>query len=277
MSTAHQPIPLRQLSNGIAIPQVGLGVFQAARGEQTYRAVREALALGYRHLDTATIYRNEEDVGRALRDSGVPREAVFVTTKLWNADQGAATTRAAFTDSLRRLGLEYLDLYLLHWPVSGQWPASWRVLEDLLAAGKVRAIGVSNFMVRHLEQLLAMDAQRLQVNQIELSPFLQQREVCALCKAAGIALEAYSPLTKGQRLQHPVVLEVARRVARSPAQVLLRWGPQHDFIILPKSVQPARIAENAALFDFTLDDVSMRELDALEEGLVTGWDPRHAP
>ena len=270
-------IPQITLNNGVKIPQLGLGVFQAAQGRETYTAVRSALEVGYRHLDTATIYRNEEDVGRALRDSGVPREDVFVTTKLWNADQGAATARAAFESSLRRLGLEYLDLFLLHWPVPAKRLESWQVLESLLAEGRVRAIGVSNFMQRHLDELLAHCTVTPQVNQIELSPFLQQREVQAVCAARGIRLEAYSPLTKAQRLNHPVVVSIAQSLARSPAQVLLRWSIQHEFVVLPKSVRKERIAENAALFDFVLDELMMRQLDALEEGLVTGWDPRTAP
>jgi diketogulonate reductase-like aldo/keto reductase len=262
------------LNTGATVPQVGLGVFRAARGEETYRAVRTALDLGYRHLDTAAIYGNEADVGRAIRDSGLPRAELFVTTKLWNSDQGYAEAKAACAASLSRLGLDYLDLYLLHWPVPERRLASWRALEELHAAGTLRAIGVSNFMVRHLEELLAHATCVPAVNQIELSPFLQQREVRALCARHDIVVEAYSPLTKGQRLAHPAVAAVATACGRSPAQVLLRWGLQHGLVILPKSVRAARIGENAALFDFALDAQAMHALDALEEGLVTGWDPR---
>lgn len=271
------PGPTLALNNGVAIPVLGLGVFQAARGGETYDAVREALRLGYRHVDTAAIYRNEEDVGRALRDSGVPREQVFVTTKLWNADQGEAAALAAFESSRARLGLAYVDLYLLHWPVAGLRLASWRALEHLLASGRVRAIGVSNFMLGHLDELLAVCKVVPQVNQVELSPFLQQREVRARCAAAGIRVAAYSPLTKGRRLDHPVVREVAAALGRSPAQVLLRWGLQQGCVVLPKSVQPARLAENASIFDFALTPEALAALNALEEGLVTGWDPRGQP
>jgi diketogulonate reductase-like aldo/keto reductase len=270
-------IPSLRLNNGVDLPQLGLGVYLAERGEETRRAVRDALALGYRHVDTARAYRNERDVGEALRDSGVPRAELFVTTKLWNDDQGYDAALAAFDQSLRRLGLDYLDLYLLHWPVPGKRLDSWRALERLAREGRVRAIGVSNFMVHHLDELLARAELVPAVNQIEVTPFLQQREVRAACARHGIVVEAYSPLVKGRRLDDPVVGDVARRVARTPAQVLLRWGVQHGMVVLPKSVHRARIAENAALFDFTLPEDAMAELDALEEGLVTGWDPREEP
>jgi len=265
------------LNNGVVIPRLGLGVYLAARGEQTRRAVREALRVGYRHIDTAKDYGNERDVGAAVRASGLPRGEVFVTTKLWNDDQGFDRARRAFDASLARLGLEYVDLYLLHWPVPGLRLDSWRALEGIYREGRVRAIGVSNFMVHHLEELLAQAEIVPAVNQIEISPFLQQREVRAFCARHGIAVEAYSPLTRGHRLGHPVVSSIAQRTKRSPAQVLLRWAWQHGLIVLPKSTRPERIAENAALFDFALSPEAMAELDALEEGLATGWDPRGEP
>lgn len=239
--------------------------------------MREALRLGYRHIDTARVYGNERDVGVAMRESGVPRAQVFVTTKLWNDDQGYDSALRAFDASLSRLELEYIDLYLLHWPVPRKRLESWRALEKLLSDGRVRAIGVSNFMVRHLEELLAHAKVVPAVDQIEVSPFLQQRDVRACCAEHGIAVEAYSPLTKGKRLPHPVVADVARRVGRSSAQVLLRWGLQHGLVVLPKSTHAERLAENAAVFDFELPPDEMARLDALEEGLVTGWDPRSAP
>jgi diketogulonate reductase-like aldo/keto reductase len=266
-----------RLANGVEVPKVGLGVFQAPRGEQTRAAVLAALRAGYRHIDTARIYGNEADVGAALRAGGVPRAEVFVTTKLWNDDQGYSAALRAFDRSLERLGLEVVDLYLLHWPVRGRRLDSWRALEELHGARRVRAIGVSNFMVRHLDELLARAEVMPMVNQIEVSPFLQQRDVRARCAELGIAVEAYSPLTKGQRLDDAVVGAVAREVGRTPAQVLLRWGLQHDMIVLPKSVHPARIVENAALFDFELSPAQMARLDALEEGFATGWDPRYEP
>jgi diketogulonate reductase-like aldo/keto reductase len=179
----------------------------------------------------------------------------------------------AFDASMKRLKLEYLDLYLLHWPVARLRLDSWRALEQLAADKRVRSIGVSNFLVPHLRELESHARVLPAVNQIELSPFLQRRETVALCAKLGIKLAAYSPLTRGMRLGHPAVTDISQRSGRSPAQVLLRWGLQHDFIVLPKSVTPARIQENAQLFDFTLDEGAMKQLDALEEGLVTGWDP----
>lgn len=232
-----------------------------------------ALRLGYRHVDTARIYGNEVDVGAAVRDSGVPRSEIFVTTKLWNDDQGYDKALRAFDKSLDRLGLDYVDLYLLHWPVAGLRLESWRVLEELFASQRARAIGVSNFLVPHLQELLAQCKTPPAVNQIELTPFLQRRDTVAFCRQHEIVVESYSPLTRGQRLGHPVVKAIAKAVARTPAQVLLRWGVQNDFVVLPKSTQEARIAENGALFDFVLSDSQMRELDGLEENLATGWDP----
>jgi diketogulonate reductase-like aldo/keto reductase len=275
MSTSDIASSVR-LTSGHSIPRLGLGVFQAVRGE-AQRAVRDALAIGYRHIDTARIYGNEPDVAAGLRASGVPRAEVFVTTKLWNDDQGYDSALRAFDGSLNRLGLDAVDLYLLHWPVPGKRLDSWRALERLHAEGRARSIGVSNFMVHHLDELIAHASVPPAVNQIELSPFLQQREVRAACAARGIAVEAYSPLTKGLRLGHPVVGAVAARLSRSPAQVLLRWCLQHDLIALVKSTQKERIAENAAIFDFEIPADAMAELDALEEGLVTGWDPRRQP
>jgi diketogulonate reductase-like aldo/keto reductase len=269
VSTATLP-----LRSGGTIPQVGLGVWQAARGATTRNAVLAALRLGYRHVDTARLYGNEADVGAAVRDSGIPRKEVFVTTKLWNEDHGFDPALRAFDASLERLGLDYVDLYLIHWPVGGKRRESWRALERIKADGRARAIGVSNFLVPHLEELLASASEPPAVDQIEIHPFLQHRETRAYCKKHGIVVEAYSPLTRGHKLDHPVVVDVATRLQRTPAQVLLRWGVQHGLVELPKSTHEKRIAENAALFDFTLDAAAMNALDALDEGLATGWDPR---
>jgi diketogulonate reductase-like aldo/keto reductase len=265
------------LSNGVALPRLGLGVFRAPAGEITRQAVLAALETGYRHVDTAAVYGNEQDVGEALRRSGVPRSEVFVTTKLWNADQGFDSALRAFDASVQRLGLSYVDLYLIHWPVPDLRRKSWRALERLYDEKRARAIGVSNFMVDHLEELAETARVMPAVNQIEVSPFLQQADVRAWCADHGVVVEAYSPLTKGARLAHPVVREVARGMGRSPAQVLLRWGLQRDLVVLPKSTRPERIRENAASFDFALDETSMARLDGLEEGLATGWDPRGQP
>jgi methylglyoxal/glyoxal reductase len=262
-----------RLNSGAEIPQVGLGVWQSPRGEGTRSAVLAALRFGYRHVDTARIYGNEADVGAAVRESGVARREVFVTTKLWNDDQGYDSALRAFDASLKRLGLDDVDLYLIHWPVAGKRLESWRALERLYEEKRARAIGVSNFLEPHLLELLGTARHVPAVNQIELTPFLQRRETRALCRKHGIVVEAYSPLTRGRRLNDPVVVGVAQRVVRTPAQVLLRWGLQHGHVILPKSTRPERIAENGKLFDFVLDDRAMSELDALEEGLTTGWDP----
>jgi diketogulonate reductase-like aldo/keto reductase len=268
LTTASLP-----LDTGARIPQVGLGVWQTPRGEVTRAAVQAALRLGYRHIDTARIYGNEADVGAAVRASDVPRDQIFVTTKLWNDDQGYDSALRAFDSSLARLGLDYIDLYLLHWPVARKRLDSWRALERLFSEKRARAIGVSNFLRPHLEELLAHAKVVPAANQIELSPFLQRRETRAFCDAQGIVIEAYSPLTRGARLDQPTVRAIATRVGRTPAQVLLRWGVQHGLVVLPKSVRIERIEENGALFDFELDVDSMAALDALEEGLTTGWDP----
>jgi len=261
------------LNTGARIPQVGLGVWQTARGKVTQHAVGTALRLGYRHVDTARIYGNEADVGAAIAASGLRREDVFVTTKLWNDDQGFDSALRAFDASLAKLGLGYVDLYLLHWPVARQRLESWRALERIFDEGRARAIGVSNFLVPHLEELLGTSRVTPAVNQIELSPFLQRRDTRALCSEHGIVVEAYSPLTRGKRLGHPKVVAVAKRAQRTPAQVLLRWAVQHGLVVLPKSTHEERIRENADLFDFELDRDAMGALDGLDDGFVTGWDP----
>ena len=265
------------LNDGARIPRLGLGVFRSAAGGEARRAVLEALRIGYRHVDTARIYGNEADVGAAIRDSGLPREEVFVTTKLWNDDQGYDSALRAFDESLARLGLEWVDLFLLHWPVPGKRLDSWRALEKLAGERRARSIGVSNFVPRHLEELLARASVVPAVNQIEVHPFGQRRATRELCARHGILVEAYSPLTKGKRLDHPGLGAIARRVGRSPAQVLVRWGLQHDLVVLPKAANPIRIAENAAALELELDAETMRELDGLEESLVTAWDPETVP
>ncbi len=261
------------LNSGARIPQLGLGVWQA--GGATKTAVATALGAGYRHVDTAAVYGNEAPVGSAIAESGIPRSEVFVTTKLWNQNHGYDAALRAFDTSLQRLRLDYVDLYLIHWPVPGLRLESWRALEELHASRRARSIGVSNFMVPHLEELSGVAKVLPAVNQIELTPFLQRRDTVELCKKLGIRLEAYSPLTRGQRLSHPVVVGIAQALQRTAAQVLLRWGIQKGFVVLPKSVKRERILENAAVFDFQLDDSAMGRLDALEEGLVTGWNPEN--
>jgi len=273
----HAIHPTRPLRGGTPIPIVGLGVYQTPAGEPTRRAVRHALSVGYRHIDTARIYDNEEDVGRAIRESGVPREEIFVTTKLWNSDHGYDRALRACDASLRRLGLEWVDLYLVHWPVAHARRETWRAMVELKAGGKARAIGVSNFTVRHLEEVLASSDVVPQVNQIELHPFLFPRDIVAFCEKHGIVVEAYSPLTRGERLPDSRIVAVADALGQTPAQILVRWGIEHGFVSLPKSVRPKRIEENAEVFGFTIPAEHMKTLDALHEDLHTSWDPTGAP
>ena len=265
------------LSNGVKMPRLGLGVYQSAPGDETYLAVRSALKLGYRHVDTARVYGNERDVGKALKDSGIPRQDIFVTTKVWNTDQGYDTTLRAFEASLRDLQTDYLDLYLVHWPVAGKRRDTWRAMEVLARAGQCRAVGVSNYTERHLNELLDETDVPPVVNQVEFSPFLFQRRLLDFCKGQGIQLEAYSPLTQGRRLEDSTVREIAEAHGRTPAQVLLRWALQHDIVVIPKSIREERIRENSAIFDFALSPPEMERLNALDEDLRTCWDPTNAP
>jgi diketogulonate reductase-like aldo/keto reductase len=265
------------LRGGVEMPRLGLGVWQSAPGEETRDAVAAALAAGYRLVDTARAYRNEADVGAAVRASGIPRGDLFVTTKLWNSDHGYDRALRAIDASLASLGLEQVDLYLVHWPVEGLRGETWRAMERILAEGKARAIGVSNYTVRHLDELLGEAKAPPSVNQVEFSPFLHQRALLAHCRRHGIQLEAYGPLVRGHRMDSPVLARVAAKHRRTPAQVLLRWGLQHDLVVIPKSVRAERIRENADLYGFALDAEDMAALDGLDEGYRTSWDPTNAP
>jgi diketogulonate reductase-like aldo/keto reductase len=265
------------LNDGVEIPLVGLGVFQSRPGPVTRTAVLEALRAGYRHVDTARVYGNERDVGAALRESGIPRGEVFVTTKLWNADHGYDATLSAARQSLSRLGLEQVDLYLVHWPVEGLRRDTWRAMERLRDDGLARSIGVSNYTVRHLEELLGHARTPPSVNQVEIHPFLPQWALQEWARHHRIRLEAYAPLVKARRMDHPAIRAVAERTGRTPAQVLVRWSLQHGLVTLPKSVRAERIRENATVFDFELGPEDLRTLDALDEGLRTSWDPTDAP
>jgi diketogulonate reductase-like aldo/keto reductase len=262
------------LRTGAAMPRMGLGVFKSPSGEVTRQSVASAIGIGYRHIDTASIYGNEADVAAGIRDSGIARSELFLTTKLWNTDQGYDTALRAFDAALARMQLDYVDLFLLHWPVAEKRLDSWRALEELHRQRRARAIGVSNFMPRHMHELISAATVLPAVNQVEVSPFLQQREVRALCKEHAIVVAAYSPLTKGVRLAHPVVVQIANAIQQTPAQVLLRWGMQSDLVVLPKSSRAERLTENFGARGFSLSEDHMRLLDGLEEGLVTGWDPR---
>ena len=262
-------VPLIRLNNGVEMPQLGLGVYQSRPGRETRRAVVAALEAGYRLIDTAAMYQNEADVGAAIRDSGVPREEVFVTSKLWNDDHGYEQALRAFRETLRRLGTGYVDLYLIHWPSGGELKETWRALEHLQAEGLTRAIGVSNYAVGHLEEMLGYAHVLPAVNQVEFHPFLYQRELLEWVHERGIALEAYRPLARARRMDDPTLTAVARAHDKSAAQVLLRWSLQRGAIVIPKSVHVERIRENLDVFDFVLGGDEMARLDALDEGLRT--------
>lgn len=260
-------VPAVTLRDGNHIPQLGLGTFKVAPS-MTKRVVSEALEIGYRHFDTARIYDNEAEVGAALRASGIGRQELFVTTKLWNEDQGTESAFAAFDRSLEKLGLDYVDLYLVHWPAPARerYVESWRALEQIAASGRARSIGVSNFMVEHLKRLEKETSARPVINQIELHPAHQQPEVTAYCEKMGIAIESWGPLGQGKYdlLDLPEITGPAREHGKTPAQVVLRWHLQRGFIVFPKSVHRERMAENFDLFDFALTEEQMRAISALE-------------
>jgi len=262
-----------ELNNGISIPRVGLGMYQTPDGSAARHAVSYALEVGYRHIDTAMMYGNEASVGQAVRESGLPREDIFVTTKLWNDDHGYDEAITACHLSLEALDLEYIDLYLIHWPVAGKRGDSWRALEDVYEEGLCRAIGVSNYMTWHLDELLAACRVKPAVNQVEFSPFLYLVDLLEQCRREEIVLEAYSPLTKGKKLDDERLKVIAAELGRSPAQVLIRWALQHDLVVIPKSARPEHILANADVFDFSLSTEQMSQLNDLNEDLRTSWDP----
>ncbi|MFJ4708640.1 aldo/keto reductase [Streptomyces anulatus] len=267
-------VPTVTLNNGVTIPQLGFGVFQVPDDETT-AAVSAALEAGYRSIDTAAIYGNEVGVGRALAASGLPREELFVTTKLWNADQGYDATLAAFDASLAKLGLDHVDLYLIHWPTPAHdlYPESWRALEKMAADGRIRAAGVSNFQPAHLRRVLEAGTLVPAVNQIELHPGLQQAELRAFHAEHGIVTEAWSPLAQGALLKEEALVAIAERHGKSPAQVVLRWHLQLGNVVIPKSVTPERIRQNIDVFDFELSAADMDAVAALDRGMRTGPDP----
>ncbi|MFF1421316.1 aldo/keto reductase [Streptomyces sp. NPDC058280] len=267
-------VPHVVLNNGVTIPQLGFGVFQVDDARST-DAVLTALEAGYRSIDTAAVYRNETGVGRAIASSGLSRDDLFITTKLWNDDQGYESALAAFDASLDRLGLDHVDLYLIHWPTParGLYLDTWRAMEKLLADGRARSIGVSNFQPAHLQRVLDETGVAPAVNQIELHPALQQAELRDFHAQHGIATEAWSPLAQGAVLEEEAITEIAGRHEKTPAQVVLRWHLQLGNVVIPKSVTPARIRENIDIFDFELSAGDMDALATLDRGLRTGPDP----
>ncbi|MHA2962136.1 aldo/keto reductase [Priestia megaterium] len=261
------------LANGVKMPWLGLGVYKVEDGQEVVDSVKYAIKAGYKSIDTAKIYENEEGVGQAIKESGVSREELFVTSKVWNADQGYDTTIQAFETSLNKLGLEYLDLYLIHWPVEGKYKDTWKALEKLYKDGKIRAIGVSNFQVHHLEDLIAGAEVKPMVNQIEFHPLLTQTEVREYCKKQEIQVEAWSPLAQGELLDNEVLTQIAEKHGKSTAQVILRWDLQNEVVTIPKSTKEHRIIQNADVFDFELNAEEVEKINALNQNHRVGPDP----
>jgi diketogulonate reductase-like aldo/keto reductase len=265
------------LHNGVPMPWFGLGVFKVEEGSELVEAVKAAIRHGYRSIDTAAIYGNETGVGQGIREAlaenGLSRKDLFVTSKVWNADLGYESALAAYETSLAKLGLDYLDLYLIHWPVAGKYKEAWRALETLYKEGRVKAIGVSNFQIHHLEDLMKDADIKPMVNQVEFHPLLTQKELLGFARSHSIQLEAWSPLMQGQLLDNPVLREIADKHGKSIAQVILRWDLQHGVITIPKSTKEHRIIENAAIYDFELTQAEMNRIDALNENRRVGPDP----
>lgn len=261
------------LNNGVKMPGFGLGVFKVEDGDTVINAVKDALAVGYRLIDTAAVYENEEGVGKAIKDSGIARDEIFVTSKVWNDQQGYESTLQAFDESLEKLGLDYLDLYLIHWPVSGKYKDTWRALEKLYRDKKVRAIGVSNFHVHHLEELRKDAEVKPVVNQIEFHPHLTQRDVLAYCKEHDIQMQAWSPLKKGRIFDEPLLVQIAEKYGKTVPQVLLRWDLDQAVMTIPKSINKKRMIENADIFDFKLTAEEVEQIAEMNINERTGSNP----
>lgn len=263
------------LNNGVKIPAVGLGVFRVNDAKVAYETVKSALSVGYRHIDTAMIYGNEEEVGKAIKDSGISRHEIFLTTKLWNDDQRSGKVKEALETSLKKLGTEYVDLYLVHWPVRGTYVSVWKKMEEIYRAGKVKAIGVSNYHSHHLDDLLQEAEIVPAVNQIECYPYLTQEPLIKYCKEKGIYPEAWGPLGAGQSdvLSNPLIIEIAKKHNKSTAQVVLRWNIERGVIVIPKSVHKERQIENLSVTNFQLTDSEVKQISSLNKDLRLGSDP----
>lgn len=261
------------LSNGKKMPLFGLGVFMSKEGHEVETAVLSALESGYRHIDTAAVYGNERGVGKAVRNSGIPRGDIFITSKVWNSDQGYETTFDAFRESLERLDTDYIDLFLIHWPKGPLSLETWRAMEEIYASGQVKAIGVSNFLVHHLGDLLAVCKVKPMVNQVEFHPYLQQPELQAFCKAQGIVMEAWSPIMKGRVNEVSVLQALAAQYGKTPVQITLRWELQKGIVTIPKSVHRERILANADIFDFEISGADIEKIDRLDRHARIGADP----
>ena len=261
-----------KLHNGVEMPIFGLGTW-ALKGENCIQAISWAIEMGYRLIDTAALYGNEEEIGKAIEDSKIPRENLFITSKVWNSDQGYENTLKAFEKSLNRLKLSYLDLYLIHWPVSGLRNDTWRALEKIYESSRVKAIGISNFTIRHIDELLSMTSITPMVNQVEFSPFLYQKKLLEYCSSKNIQLEAYSPLTRGRRFNNSVLESLGLKYNKSVPQILIKWGLQHKIVEIPKSGNKQHLKENADVFDFELVTSDMDQIDGLNEDLRIVDDP----
>lgn len=262
-----------KLNNGSEMPWLGLGVYRMTDEPQTESAIQTALEIGYRSIDTAAFYKNETSVGKAIRASGIPRRLLFLTTKVWNSDLRQQRVLAAFEKSLERLGVDYIDLYLIHWPVPGFYQQAWKDLETIYASGRAKAIGVSNFLPHHLDTLLEDASVVPAVNQVEFHPYLVQPELLEYCRRKQIRVEAWAPLMRGQVFTNPTIRRLAEKYQRTPAQIILRWDLQHGVVTIPKSVQPERLAENAHIFDFELSAEDIRAIDSLDNDKRSGPHP----
>ncbi|PID06456.1 MULTISPECIES: aldo/keto reductase [unclassified Sporosarcina] len=261
------------LSNGVEMPWLGLGVFKVEEGTELVNVVKTAIEHGYRSIDTAAIYGNESSVGKGIQEAQVDRKELFITSKVWNSELGYEKTLVAFDESITKLGLDYLDLYLIHWPVEGQFKEAWRALETLYEEGKAKAIGVSNFQPHHLEELMKDAKIKPMINQVEYHPRLSQKEVQAFCQKHDIQMEAWSPLMQGELLENAELQEIADRYNKSVAQVILRWDLQNGVVSIPKSTKAHRIAENADVFNFELTSEDMEQINKLNQDQRIGPDP----
>ena len=266
-----------KLNNGVEMPWFGLGTFRAEDGTEVETAVKTALENSYRSIDTAAVYQNERGVGNAVKESGVPREEIFITSKVWNSDQGYESTMQAFEKSIDKLQLDYLDLYLIHWPKGKKSVDTWKAMEELYNKGKIKAIGVSNFLVHHLEDFLPECNVTPAVNQVEFHPELIQPDLLVYCQQKNIQLEAWSPIMKGKVLEIPVMKELAEKYDKNPVQIVLRWDIQKGVVTIPKSVTPERIISNADIFNFELSEEDMQKIDSLDKNARIGFHPDKIP
>lgn len=264
------------INNGHQIPRLGLGTYLAS-GSSVKDAVKYALAFGYKHIDTAAFYGNEQEIGEAIKETDIQREELFITTKLWNDSHGYDEALRAFDESLQKLNTEYVDLYLIHWPLEGKRKQTWKALEKIYEEGRAKSIGVSNYLIRHLKELFTYANTIPAVNQVEFSPFNFQKKLLKFCKNNNILLEAYSPLMKGRNLDDKVLTMISEHYKRTTAQILIRWALQHNTVVIPKSANKERIMENASVYDFSINDDDMMLLNAQNKNFRVSWDPSDIP